>query len=117
MDVMDAVDGALDNVKNAMDNAIQRINKEIRLQKLKSDSMCRLKTAHNWQEEKEQNVVDLSRPSFFWRAHTGTVLLLLICCLVYKGSGENILLEFIAKGPKIQPSKLKIKNIIILAIF
>ena len=111
MDVMDAVDGALDNVKNAMDNAIQRINKEIRLQKLKSDSMCRLKTAHNWQEEKEQNVVDLSRPSFFWRAHTGTVLLLLICCLVYKGSGENILLGFMAKGPKIKPSKLKMLQI------
>ena len=53
---MEAVDGALDNVKSAMDNAIERINREIRLQKLKSDSMCNLKTAHNWQEEKEQKV-------------------------------------------------------------
>ena len=53
---MDVVDGALDNVKNAMDNAIQRINKEIKMQKLKSDSLCQLKTAHNWQEEKEQKV-------------------------------------------------------------
>ena len=86
MDVMDAVDGALDNVKNAMDNAIQRINKEIKLQKLKSDSMCHLKTAHNWQEEKEQNVTDLSKPSFFWRAHTVTVLLVLIAVLIYKVS-------------------------------
>ena len=75
MDVMDAVDGALDNVKNAMDNAIQRINREIRLQKLKSDSLCQLKTAHNWQKEKEENVVDVSAPNFFWRAHTVTVLL------------------------------------------
>jgi len=89
MDVMDAVDGALDNVKNAMDNAIQRINREIRLQKLKSDSLCQLKTAHNWQKEKEENVVDVSAPNFFWRAHTVTVLLVLICCLVYKGLIET----------------------------
>ena len=40
------------------DDDFQRINREIRLQKLKSDSMCRLKTAHNWQEEKEQKVRD-----------------------------------------------------------
>ena len=89
MDVMDAVDGALDNVKSAMDNAIQRINREIRLQKLKSDSLCRQKTAHNWQEEKEPNVSDLSSPNFFWRAHTVTVLLVLICCLIYKGLIET----------------------------
>jgi len=85
MDVMEAVDGALDNVKNVMDNAIQRINKEIKIQKLKSDSMCQLKTAHNWQEEKEQNVVDKSSPNYFWRAHTITVLLFLISCLIYEG--------------------------------
>ena len=86
---MDVVDGALDNVKNAMDNAIQRINKEIKMQKLKSDSLCQLKTAHNWQEEKEQNVVDKSAPSYFWRAHTITVLLVLICCLVYEGQSVS----------------------------
>merc|ERR1719464_1684154 len=86
---MEAVDGALDNVKTAMDHAIQRINREIRLQKLKSDSMCHLKTAHNWQEEKEPKVVDTGAPSFFWRAHTVTVLLVLICVLVYKGLIET----------------------------
>ena len=85
MDVMEAVDGALDNVKNVMDNAIQRINKEIKIQKLKSDSLCQLKTAHNWQEEKEL-VVDKSSPNYFWRAHTITVLLFLISCLIYEGS-------------------------------
>ena len=85
MDVMEAVDGALDNVKNVMDNAIQRINKEIKMQKLKSDSMCHLKTAHNWQEEKEHTVVDCSSPNYFWRAHTITVLLFLISCLIYEG--------------------------------
>ena len=82
---MDVVDGALDNVKNAMDNAIQRINKEIKMQKLKSDTMCQLKTAHNWQEEKEEKVVDKSSPSYFWRAHTITVLIVLISCLIYEG--------------------------------
>ena len=30
-------------------------------------------------------VVDTGTPNFFWRAHTVTVLLVLICCLVYKG--------------------------------
>ena len=44
---MQAVDGAIDNAKNAMDNAIYRIKKEVKHQKQKSDSMCRLKTAHN----------------------------------------------------------------------
>ena len=29
-------------------------------------------------------VVDTGAPSFFWRAHTVTVLLVLICVLVYK---------------------------------
>ena len=94
MDVMEAVDGALDNVKNVMDNAIQRINKEIKIQKLKSDSMCQLKTAHNWQEEKEQNVVDKSSPNYFWRAHTITVLLFLISCLIYEGRSDLSFLHF-----------------------
>ena len=92
MEVMDgamqAVDGAIDNAKNAMDNAIHRIKKEVKLQKQKSDSMCRLKTAHNWQEEKE-TVEDPDAPSYFWRAHTVTVLLVLICCLVYTALIEN----------------------------
>ena len=92
MEVMDgamqAVDGAIDNAKNAMDNAIHRIKKEVKLQKQKSESMCRLKTAHNWQEEKEK-VEDPDAPSYFWRAHTVTVLLVLICCLVYTALIEN----------------------------
>eukprot|EP00092_Neocalanus_flemingeri_P037032 GFUD01040315.1.p1 GENE.GFUD01040315.1~~GFUD01040315.1.p1 ORF type:complete len:594 (+),score=209.90 GFUD01040315.1:93-1874(+) len=85
---MQAVDGAIDNAKNAMDNAIHRIKKEVKLQKMKSDSMCQLKTAHNWQEVKE-NVEDPDAPSYFWRAHTVTVLLVLICCLVYTALIEN----------------------------
>ena len=52
-----AVDGVMDNAKSAMDTAIDRIKKEVNLQKLKSDSMCRLKTAHNWQEEKENLII------------------------------------------------------------
>ncbi len=46
---MEAVDGVIDNAKHAMDNAIDRIKKEIQLQKEKSDNMCKIKTAHNWQ--------------------------------------------------------------------
>ena len=33
--------------------------------------------------------MDTGAPSFFWRAHTVTVLLVLICVLVYKGLIET----------------------------
>ena len=46
---MEAVDGVFDNAKHVVDNAIDRIKKEIQLQKEKSDNMCKIKTAHNWQ--------------------------------------------------------------------
>jgi hypothetical protein len=46
---MEAVDGVFDNAKHVMDNAIDRIKKEIQLQKEKSDNLCKMKTAHNWQ--------------------------------------------------------------------
>ena len=85
---MQAVDGAIENAKHAMDTAIQRIKKEVKLEKMKSDSMCDLKTAHNWQEEKEK-VEDPDSPSYFWRAHTVTVLLVLLGCLVYTALIEN----------------------------
>jgi len=84
-----AVDGAFDNAKNVVDNAIDRIKKEVNLQKLKSDSMCRLKTAYNWQEEKE-NVEDPDAPTYFWRAHTVTVLILMIILLVYTALVETV---------------------------
>jgi hypothetical protein len=35
------------------------------------------------QEEKERAVHDEDQPSYFWRAHTGTVLIVLLCVLVY----------------------------------
>jgi len=81
---MQAVDGAIDNAKHAMDSAIDRIKREVKLQKQKSNSMCQLKTAHNWEEEREVRIVeDEASPSYFWRAHTVTVLLVLVGCLVY----------------------------------
>jgi len=66
-----------------MDTAIDRIRREVKKEKQKGDAMCELKTAHDWQAEKEGRVEDLDNPSYFWRAHTVTVLLGLIGCLVY----------------------------------
>jgi len=103
MEVMDGaiqvVDGALDNAKSAVDNAIHRIKKEVKLQKQKSDSMCRLKTAYNWQEEKEK-VEDPDAPSYFWRAHTVTVLLIMLCLLVYTALIENPVEDSTYNGKK-----------------
>ena len=96
---MQAVDGALDNAKTAMDTAIDRIKKEVNLQKLKSDSMCQLKTAHNWQEEKEK-VEDPDAPTYFWRAHTVTVLLVMICVLVYTALIETPVEDSTYNGKK-----------------
>ena len=33
----------------AVDTALDRIRKEVEVQKQKSDAMCKLKTAHDWQ--------------------------------------------------------------------
>ncbi|XP_023330653.1 phosphatidylserine synthase 2 [Eurytemora carolleeae] len=73
----------MDTALHAVDTAIDRIKREVEIQKQKSDNMCKFKTAHNWQEEKEGSVEDTTQPSYFWRAHTGTVLIVFICCLVY----------------------------------
>jgi len=73
----------MDTAFHAVDTAIDRIKREVQIQKEKSDDMCKYKTAHNWQEEKEKHVEDTNNPSYFWRAHTVTVLLLLISCLIY----------------------------------
>jgi len=78
-----AAEGAVDLVTAAMDTAIDRIRREVKKEKQKGDAMCELKTAHDWQAEKEGRVEDLDNPSYFWRAHTVTVLLGLIGCLVY----------------------------------
>jgi len=73
----------MDTAFQAVDTAIDRIKREVQIQKEKSDNMCRYKTAHNWQEEKEKHVDDEQEPSYFWRAHTVTVLIVLLGCLVY----------------------------------
>lgn len=51
--------------------------------------MCRLQTAHNWAEEKERVDYDDPHISFFWKAHTATVLIFLVLCLTYVGVIEN----------------------------
>lgn len=78
MDMAAMVDGALD-----------RIRREVALQREKSNSMCRLQTAHNWAEEKERVDYDDPHISFFWKAHTATVLIFLVLCLTYVGVIEN----------------------------
>lgn len=72
-----------------VDGALDRIRREVALQREKSNSMCRLRTAHNWAEDKERIDYDDPNISFFWRAHTMTVLVFLICCLVYVGVIEE----------------------------
>jgi phosphatidylserine synthase 2 len=97
---MQTVDGAIDNAKNVMDSAIERIKKEVALQREKSEDMCHLKTAHNWTEEKEKRVQDDDVPSYFWRAHTGTVLIALICCLVYIALIETPIEDTVHNGKR-----------------
>ncbi|XP_014673444.1 PREDICTED: phosphatidylserine synthase 2-like [Priapulus caudatus] len=40
-------------------------------------------TAHNWEEYKQHSVWDDGTNTFFWRAHTLTVLFLMTCSLLY----------------------------------
>ena len=40
-------------LRQTVDDAIDLIRREVQLQREKSNSMCRLKTAHNWEEVKK----------------------------------------------------------------
>ena len=79
----------MDRAWQTMDGALGRIRREVELQREKSNSMCRLRTAHNWETYKTKVAYDDETMSFFWRAHTLTVLIFLICCLVYVGVIED----------------------------
>ena len=81
----------MDLARQKVDDAIGLIKKEVQLQREKSNSMCRLRTAHNWAEDKEKfkDSNDPNEISFFMKAHTVTVLIFLICCLVYVGVIEE----------------------------
>lgn len=74
--------------RQAVDDALGRIRQEVKLQREKSNSMCQLRTAHDWVDYKT-NVFDDNTVTFFWRAHTLTVLFCLICVLVYVGIFED----------------------------
>lgn len=77
------------NMTAMVDGALDRIRREVALQREKSNSMCRLQTAHNWSEEKERVEYDDPHISFFWKAHTATVLIFLILGLIYVGVIED----------------------------
>ena len=83
----------MDLARQKVDNAIGLIKREVEIQREKSNSMCRLRTAHNWTEDKEHFKGDANGDpndlSFFMKAHTVTVLIFLICCLVYVGVIED----------------------------
>ena len=81
----------MDMARQKVDYAIGLIKREVQLQREKSNSMCRLRTAHNWAEDKEhyRDSNDPNDISFFMKAHTVTVLIFLICCLVYVGVIEE----------------------------
>ena len=84
-------DTVMNLARQKVDNAIGLIKREVEIQREKSNSMCRLRTAHNWTEDKEK-FKDSNNPndlSFFMKAHTVTVLIFLICCLVYVGLIEE----------------------------
>jgi len=53
------------NMTAMVDGALDRIRREVALQREKSNSMCRLQTAHNWAEEKERIDYDDPHISFF----------------------------------------------------
>merc|ERR1719419_1230643 len=100
----DGGEGATNNnnvrmaLQRTVDDAIDLIRREVQLQREKSNSMCRLKTAHNWEEVKKgQEQDNLANQSdgqttdgYFMRAHTITVLIFLIGCLVYVALFEPV---------------------------
>ena len=77
----------MDIAWQTVDGALDRIRKEVRLQREKSNSLCKQRTAHDWQQTRADMRRDpgLSEESisYFWKAHTVTVLVFLIACLVY----------------------------------
>lgn len=73
-----------------VDGALDRIRRQVAFQREKSNSMCRLQTAHNWAEVRERvEYDDPSNSSIFWKAHTASVLIFLLGCLIYIGAIEE----------------------------
>ena len=80
----------MDSAWQRVDDALDRIRREVDVQREKSNQMCKLRTAHNWLDYKTSSrVLDDETVSFFWRAHTLTVLFFLILCLVWVGLVED----------------------------
>ena len=72
-----------------VDGALDRIRREVAIQREKSNSMCRLQTAHDWTSTKEKVDYDDPGISIFWKAHTASVLIFLLGCLIYIGVIEQ----------------------------
>ena len=72
-----------------VDGALDRIRREVAIQREKSNSMCRLQTAHDWTSTKEKVDYDDPYISIFWKAHTASVLIFLLGCLIYIGVIEE----------------------------
>jgi len=80
----------MDAAWQMMDEAVRRVKREVDDQREKNNAACRLQTAHNWLDYKTKHVeYDDETMSYFWRAHTLTVLALLISALVYVGVVEE----------------------------
>ena len=81
----------MDRAWQTVDEALERIKREVNLQREKSNSMCQLRTAHDWfaYRASSNKVFDDETMSFFWRTHTITVLICFLCCLVYVGLIED----------------------------
>jgi len=63
--------------------------------------MCKFKTAHNWQNSgREQQEGSTDQANYFWRAHTVTVLLALISCLVYTAVLETPIEDSLHNGKR-----------------
>jgi hypothetical protein len=75
-----------DSILRKFDHILVEINSNFTvLSIIKAKSRLRIRNNHSYliQEEKERAVHDEDQPSYFWRAHTGTVLIVLLCVLVY----------------------------------
>ena len=84
-------EGVIGRARQTVDGAIDLIRREVRIQREKSNSMCKLKTAHNWEAEVEVSAAteEADGNSYFMKAHTITVLIFLISCLIYVAMFED----------------------------
>ncbi|XP_059099271.1 phosphatidylserine synthase 2-like isoform X2 [Tigriopus californicus] len=79
----------MDRARQTVDSALDLIKKGVEKEREKSNELCKMRTAHNWVDYRSVSVQDDETNSFFWRAHTVTILVFLVCCLFYVGLIED----------------------------